>query len=295
MPDASWALPNGLPSFHLAHAALHAAAIVGAGGSRTPDAHESHWHHATGGIFAPHDLRRGEQLLLDVGLLTEIDGTLAPTSVLTKMLTGSVEDALATLAAHALASTYSPSSLLPTAWDDDLAALVPDPLRREQLLLRLGRRFDDAHRRLVGDIGETIVTMAARDELVAMGQHDLARAVRRVSLISDQLGYDISAPRVGGAARLLEVKASSVEASGGVICVHLSRNERDAGASLPGWSLVICIVDDVAGRHGHIVGWCAESALEDLLPIDSSSGEWETAAILVPVNRLFPGLPPPVA
>jgi hypothetical protein len=293
MPDASWALPNGLPSFHLAHAALHAGAIVGAGGSRTPDAHESHWHHATGGIFAPHDLRRGEQLLLDVGLLTEIDGTLAPTSVLTEMLTGSVEDALATLAAHALASTQS--SLLPTAWDDDLAALVPDPVRREQLLLGLGRRFDDAHRRLVGDIGETMVTMAARDELVAMGHNNLARAVRRVSLISDQLGYDISAPRVGGAARLLEVKASSVEASGGMICVHLSRNERDAGASLPGWSLVICIVDDVARRRGHIVGWCPESALEDLLPIDSSSGEWVTAAILVPVDRLVPGLPSPVA
>ncbi len=44
-----------------------------------------------------------------------------------------------------------------------------------------------------------------------MGRSDLARDVRRVSLLSDQLGYDVNAPRVAGPPRLLEVKATTVE------------------------------------------------------------------------------------
>ncbi len=49
----------GLPSLHIARAALHVAAIVDRDGSRAPEAQESYWHHATGGTFAPADLDRG--------------------------------------------------------------------------------------------------------------------------------------------------------------------------------------------------------------------------------------------
>jgi hypothetical protein len=128
-----------------------------------------------------------------------------------------------------------------------------------------------------------------------MGQDDLGRAVQRVSLVSDQLGYDVSAPRVGGGPRLLEVKASALEPSEGSIGLFLSRNEHRAGLTLAGWSLVICIVDDVTHRTGRILGSCSAFALEDLLPTDASTGRWNQAWILLPVARLAPGLPGPVA
>jgi len=84
-------------------------------------------------------------------------------------------------------------------------------------------------RREVGEIGEDIVTGAARSELLDLGHADLARAVRRVSLISDQLGYDVVAPRVGGPNRLLEVKATTGPHDD-PIRIHLSRNEAAVGA-----------------------------------------------------------------
>jgi hypothetical protein len=70
---------------------------------------------------------------------------------------------------------------------------LPDAQRRQELLLALAQRFDDTHRRLIGEIGEDLVLEAARAELQQVGHADLARSVRRVSLTSDQLGYDVTA------------------------------------------------------------------------------------------------------
>ena len=109
-------------------------------------------------------------------------------------------------------------------------------------MIGLARRFDETLQRLVGDIGEEIVVNAARSELRAMGRPELAREVRRVSLLSDQLGYDVSAPRVSGRPRLLEVKATTAELVGPSVNAHLSRNEADTGAALADWALVICAI-----------------------------------------------------
>src|SRR4051812_6106621 len=255
MADATaWALPSGLPSPHIARAALHAAAIVGASGSPTADARESYWHHATGGSFPPPDLRRGERLLVDCGLLIERQGSLMPTRGLEELLAGSVEDALATLCHRALeiarpAPVRGAVVLEEPVRDAEtsaaIAALVPDPQRREELLLALARRFDDTHRRLIGEIGEDLVADAARAELQQLGHADLARRVRRVSLTSDQLGYDVTAPRIGGPPRLLEVKTTTAANVGHTAAIHLSRGEARAGQRLADWALVICAVDDI--------------------------------------------------
>jgi hypothetical protein len=288
-----WALNTGLPSVHVAHAALHVAAIVDARGSRSVDAEESYWHHATGGAFAPPDLQRGERLLLDAGLLVERDSSLIPTANLEEMLRGSVEDALVILSERALELSWPARHDAPDP--AVLDELVSDPARREELLLALGRRFDDARRRVVGDIGEEVVAHAARMELRALDRLELARDVRRVSLLSDQIGYDVSAPRIGGTPRLLEVKATAAGRLKASVLVHLSRNEADVGASFPTWALVVCVVDDVNHRRGHVLGWCAAAALDGLLPRDGSYGRWEQAAVEVPIKSLLPGLPSLVA
>ena len=159
----------------------------------------------------------------------------------------------------------------------------------------MGRCFSDNHRRAVGEIGEELVTAAARHELLALGHSELARAVCRVSLLSDQLGYDVTAPRIMGEKRLLEVKATTIEPTAETIPIHLSRNEADTGATLSDWSLVICVVEDVAERSGHLLGWCPASAFADLLPTDSGSGRWEQAAVELPSAGLMDGLPGAVA
>jgi hypothetical protein len=300
----AWALPSGLPSLHIARAALHAAAIVDAGGSPTADARESYWHHATGGSFPPPDLRRGERLLIDCGLLIEHAGSLMPTRGLHELLAGSVEEALALLCHFALEITR----LAPARSDVEIheherdaettaaiAALVPDVKRREELLLAFAQRFDDTHRRLIGEIGEDLVVAAARAELLQLGHADLARSVRRVSLTSDQLGYDVTAPRVGGPPRLLEVKTTTVAHISSTAVIHLSRGEAHTGQRLADWALVICAVDDVQRRKGQIVGWCAHDAIADALPHDTTTGRWEQAHLELCVGHLLPGLPSPIA
>jgi hypothetical protein len=287
-----WAVAPGVPSAHIVRAALQAAAVIDAKGSRVTDARESYWRRATGGLFPAADMRRGEALLMDCGLLIDQAGVLIPTGDLRELLDGTVGDAVEVVTARAIEAS-APEWLTaddgqpPRAFD----ALISDPLRREQLLLALGRRFDDSHRRLVGEIGEELVVSEARRELDAIAQHELSRRVRRVSLESDQLGYDVSAPRVGAGSRLMEVK-SSTSAPSGNCGVHLTRNEAETGLLYPSdWVLVFCHVSDVESRHGEVVGWCTRKALGPLLPVDAPGGRWEQAWIEIPAALFTPGLP----
>ncbi|HEX7197788.1 MAG TPA: DUF3883 domain-containing protein, partial [Candidatus Limnocylindria bacterium] len=169
--------------------------------------------------------------------------------------------------------------------------LVEDPARREELLLALGRRFDDAARREVGAAGEDLVVAHARAELASLGYPDLARNVRRVSLVSDQLGYDVAAPRVSGGDRLLEVKATT----GNRGEIFLSRNEATVGLRLKDWALVVCAVDDVDARTGSVLGWCRGTDLRPLLPTDAPGGSWQSVAIELDRLPLQAGLPRPAS
>jgi Domain of unknown function (DUF3883) len=289
-----WAIAPGVPSPHLARAALHAASTIDRGGSPIGDVRDSYWHRATGGYFPEPDLQRGERLLVDCGLVVEREGRLVPTSELDALLDGTVEDGLELLAARAITATsIDPLTRFGPESDaaDALEALIPDLARREALLLALGRRFNDEHRRMLGEIGEEIVTAEARYELEQLGYPDLARAVRRVSLESDQLGYDVSAPRVSGVRRLLEVKATTME-TGTMVSVHLSRNEVDVGERYASeWALVICHITDVEARVGQIVGWCTRYELAVLLPTDVAGGSWEQARLDIPTSLLTARMP----
>lgn len=288
----SWA-DAGLPTGHAVRAAIHVAVTIDERGSRVVDAQESYWHKATGGLSAPPDLERGQRLLVDCGLVEERDGILYPHAELKQILDGAADDAVATIYCRAL--EQCPEEV---AWSSDhagpeLEELIPDPARREELLVALARRFDDAHRRLIGAIGEEVVVAALRDELGSLGYAELARSVRRLSLESDQLGYDVSAPRVTGSARLIEVKATTT-LSDDVISIHLSRNEAETGQRYLDWSLVLCLVTDPNQREGEIIGWQTGQALASLLPLDSPGGRWELASLDLRLADLIPGMPPAV-
>jgi hypothetical protein len=297
MPDSASA--DGFPSLHVLRATLHVAAIVDRCGSRAVDAEESYWHHATGGTFSPPDLQLGEDFLCAVGLLVDVNGTLMPTASLRDLLAETVDNALAALCVHALDTsqvTLKDPRQLSNHLREGICKLVPDAARREELLLAVNHKFSDAHRRVVGEIGEELVVTAAREELLAHSRPDLARTVRRVSLMSDQLGYDVTALRIAGPQRLLEVKATTIDnPTAENILVHLSRNEADTGATLSGWALVVCVVEDIEERRGRVLGWCPVSAVACLLPRDGRTARWEQAAVELPVASLVTGLPALVA
>jgi|SRR5215467_3620341 len=293
-PDPKHQDIRELPTRHLIRAALRVASVLDPRGSALADVRESYWRHATGGTLAPADLRSGERLLVACGLVEEREGLLHPRPELLDLLSGTTDDAIAHITYRTLTADTTAGEMPTAPSDPHLVELIPDAVRREELLLLLNRQFDDIRRREVGAIGEELVVASARDELNELGRPDLARQVRHVSLQSDQLGYDISAPRVHGPSRLLEVKATTSPISDNQVVVYLTRSEIEVGLRYPEqWALVVCHVTSVEDRRGDIRGWSRAAALATMLPTDSHSARWETAAVRVSPELLEPGLPRP--
>lgn len=285
-----WAGPDGLPTAHVARAAAHVAAVLDENGSRDVDADESYWRRATGGMYAPPDLRLGQQLLLDLGLVEERDRVLYPRPELATLIEKPDDESAAGLTLWILehhAMTEEPGEAIRS----HLEELVLDPARREEMLLALGRRFDDSYRRLLGEIGEEVVLAVARKELSDLGYPQLAAQVRRISLDTDQTGYDITAPRIIGSARLLEVKSGRFPETA-PLQVHLTRNEFETGMRYHDWAIVVCRITDVDERRGDVLGWTPAGPLANLVPTDGVAAHWESALITLDRDELLPGLPP---
>ena len=288
-----WALSNGLPTAHLVRAALRAAQLVDATGSPIPVARGAYRVYPSDALYPPEDLRIGERLLLDCGLLMQRDDYLYPTEQIAELIALDEDAAVACLFAEAaVEGTRGTRDVdgdqLGVAVDQVSEGLKLGPDQRDALLLALGRRFDDVKRRELGSRGEDLVVAMARDELDALSRHDLALRVRRVSTISDQLGYDVIAPKVSGT-RHLEVKTAG-RANPGLFRFFLSRNEHAVGAWDQAWALVACEtagIDDL-----RLLGWCRASVIEPYLPVDSVGGSWTGAEVELPITSLEPGLPP---
>jgi hypothetical protein len=297
MPDNRpvWSLLSGLPPAHLIRAALRAGSLIDAYGSPVPAARSAYLLYPSDALYPPEDLHLGERLLLDCGLLLKRDGHLHPASGL-KALLGLEEDEATSIVLERAILTASDTHDFGTDGDltGETVALVEELIssadRREAVLLGLGRKHDQALRAALGLRGEEFVVMRARDELTELGRPDLARSVRRLSEFADDLGYDVTAPRLDGKRRL-EVKTSS-RAGDGLFRFFLSRNEIDWGLGDADWALVACRVR--ADDEVELVGWCRAPALEPYLPVDSEGGRWASVGLEVPTTLFEPGLPPPI-
>lgn len=179
---------------------------------------------------------------------------------------------------------------VPDADQDALRQLLADAARREALLLTLGQTLDAALLAEYGSRGEEYVVQACQRYLSEDQERpDLAAEVRRVSLRSDQLGYDVTSPDVTGRRHRMEVKTTG-SASVGRVEFFLSRNEATVGERDPAWSLV-AVRRDPDGTLD-IIGWCRALTLLPLLPKDlSSQGRWTSVRLSVPTNGFTPGLP----
>ena len=161
---------------------------------------------------------------------------------------------------------------------------------RESFLLALARKFDAERQAQTGLLGELFVLALCKTELENAGRSDLISKIRHVSLISDQLGYDIVTPSVTGEPRRLEIKSSI--ASGTVNRFFISRNELRVGLSDPNWFLVLVRV----GEPDELLGWIEASTILRYAPSDAledhlGAGKWEVAKIAISPDSLKQGLP----
>ncbi|WP_420330070.1 DUF3883 domain-containing protein [Ornithinimicrobium murale] len=152
-----------------------------------------------------------------------------------------------------------------------------------------GGALDAAQLAERGAAGEEFVVELCREHLSERYRPDLAAAVSRVSLRSDQLGYDVTSPDTTGHRHRIEVKTTS-SASAGRVEFFLSRNEAAVGVRDPGWSLV------AVGRNRdgslQLIGWCSSVNLVPHLPRDvSRQGRWSSVRLSISITDFRPGLP----
>ncbi len=288
-----WALPSGLPPAHLVRAALQAGSLIDAYGSPVPAARSSYLLYPSDALYPPKDLRLGERLLLDCGLLLEKDGYLHHTAELDAFLALDEDEATSIVFERAVLAASRDTLDLEVEGDLSgeavalIEELIPNSDRREALLLALGRKHDEVLQARLGLRGEEFVVALAREELIELGRSDLAAGVRRLSEFSDDLGYDVLAPRLNGKRRL-EVKTSG-RTDDSLFRFFVSRNEIDWGLRDADWALVGCRVHSEA--EVELVGWCRARALEPYLPVDGEGGRWALAELEMPTTLFEPGLP----
>jgi hypothetical protein len=244
---------------------------------------------------------RGTQLLEEAGFVT-MNGDVIEVSEQIETLTHLEEvDALEMLLAALLskcppawlsvatASASIADEMIPDAAQRVLESVIENPERREAFLLTMGQRWteDLAHR--IGDLGERFVESKLKAQLQESDAPGLSDRVRRVSLISDQLGYDLVAPRLDSSMRRIEVKTTTSDQS--TFKIHISRNEAEVAMRDPEWMLVVCHVDEADELR--TLGWTTGADLGPVFPTDVSTfGRWTSTLIWISQRQLVTGLPP---
>jgi Domain of unknown function (DUF3883) len=299
--DSDAGLAAVVPTRHQLRAALQVMRAVDSPTTRLADLRHAYLTLPSGGVFHVDDLIAGEALLVECGLLGRDADTVMVSLAFPSTFDLPEETAMEVLAlrvlaarapvwlAAAAADEQLRPELIPDRDADALARLIDDAEQREALLLAAQRTVDQQAKAQLGEAGEELVVQAARDELRRRGRPDLAAQVCRLSVVSDQLGYDVRLPRLDGEVWRAEVKAT--RAAHGPLRVYLSRGETEAARRLPDWILVICHIP--LNGNSEVVGWCSFNTLRCYLPKDQHQhGRWDTVQIRLAPSELAVGLPP---
>jgi Domain of unknown function (DUF3883) len=293
-------LSSRLPGIHTLRAALTVTGLVDADGSGIDDLHASYPHVPTGGLLSSEDLLRGEELLLQVGLLLT-DGTKIRADERLAMLASAPlnegqELLLAMILENApplwLGAAVEDGELRPELISDEddrvLKQVFDDSEERERILLNQGARVDPDALKHLGNLGERYVYETYR-EIVAAGGGNVDE-VLWVARFSDRHGYDVSVPREAPSKHRCEVKTT--RSLGSTFTVKVSRHEIETGKDYPfEWVLVTCRADD--DDQVEAIGWTRVEALEPLLPKDQHpAARWSVVEVELRVDDLTPGLPP---
>lgn len=292
---------EGVPSRRELVAVYWAGRVLRREGLTRQDAHDSYRTLPLAGRLDLTDLHDAEELLISQCLAVRLDDRLIPDQRLRRicqldesialelLLAAILEQSAPLWLRTAAAGPELRDDLIPEAVETLVASVVEDPARREAFLLARGRKVEAAQRAAIGALGEEAVVVAAKTELIQLGRHDLAEQVAQVSLISDELGYDVTAPTLSGRTRRLEVKTTG--AAGSAVTIFISRTEASVGLADSDWSLVVCELQ--ADADASVVGWVSASSIHDQLPINPHpEGRWENARLRLLIGSLNAGLPP---
>jgi len=177
---------------------------------------------------------------------------------------------------------------LPAEVERHLELLFPNALEREQFLLERGRVFSAEEERRIGELGEVFLVGELRGQLLAGGSPELADLVEKVSDLSDELGYDITAPRLDSSIRRIEAKTTASRSTS--FTFFLTRNEFEVSQWDSDWFLVAV---QIKADQPHLVGWTDGASLKGLTPVDpDKAGLWVTTKVKVGHDFFHPGLPP---
>lgn len=271
--------------------------IVGRGRHTDADLLASYRATPSGGILSSNGLLIGQQWLIDQGWLTR-DGATLRASPRSQALPNHDEAEVARDLVRATIFDSAPAWLSAAAargevrhefLPEDVERLFADMFDdedRDAILLAAASKYDAAALRELGEAGEEAVLAACRSFLEGHGRPDLAREARRVSLISDAMGWDIAVPNLAGQVCRLEVKCYR----GRDPTVYLTRHEFNVGLRRSKWYLVLC--RSAADSEPEVVGWTTLDPLIPRMPMDvDRSAEWQVARIRIGESELRPGLP----
>lgn len=290
-----------LPTLHQLRAAHQTARALHCPRTSLADARRSFGSLPSDGAFGSRDFDAGERILRALGLIS-LDGNSLLVSKPIEEIAALSSATASYLLLDLIFERQAPSWLAIAAGREkfvpgiiperDLATIssvIIDPDLREALLLHAGRRHNAQALAALGAIGEEYVFECCRAELRTLDAPNLAAQVARVSLVSDQLGYDILAPRLDGSPRRLEVKTTRRLRWRGE--VFISRNEFETGLRDSNWALVV--VEIGSDGKPFLAGWCPAKNLAAILPGDRHPhARWASASLQEIVALLEPGLPP---
>ncbi len=265
----SWLDANGQVSEYVANCATLAMSVIDLKGSLVDSVNHSYTKLSTNGVFTSSELALGGRLLIDVGLVVEENNFLYLSNV-AKSLRDGEEDHLKKvilISAKRLSENESKFSVKD-------ADSVFSPINNIPKLQTLNHAVLEK----IGAAGEEFVLQTIRSIFLNINRPDLARLARRVSLISDEFGYDIELTTPSGIGLNIEVK-SSVEMPKDRVEFFMTRHESIVSRNLQNWYLVSCYLADVERPAGEIIGWIDNSILVDVWPIDSAVSYWKLSQI----------------
>lgn len=292
---------HAIPTRHELRSAHQVARTLHAPQTAVSDAQESFRRLPSNGVLGTPDFLAGQRVLIELELIEFFEGSLAvheQALTIAAMQDGAAVRLLLELLLerkppgwlrNVTATKRVRETLIPDRERSAVEEVVTDPNLRELILLEAGRRVNSQRLAELGEIGEEYVLERSRRQLHDLERPDLAEAVIRVSQISDQLGYDITAPDLRGADRRFEVKAT--KRAGWQAEVHLSRNEFEQGIHDPSWWLVVVEID--AEDHPKLLGYCRADSVAAMIPTDQHEhGKWMTVRLQQIAALLQEGLPP---
>ena len=265
----SWRDAKGQVSDYVANCATLAMSVIDSNGSLVDNVNNSYKRLSTNGIFTSNELVIGGRLLIDVGLVVEENNFLHLSSLAKSLRDGEEKHLKAVIFASAQRLIENESKFLAKNLDSVFSPTSNIPK---------SQTINHAVLEKIGAVGEEIVLQNIRSIFLNKNRSDLARLVKRVSLISDEFGYDIEVVTPGGTNLKIEVK-SSVEMPKDKVEFFITRHESVVSCTAQNWYLIFCFVSDVERSVGEVIGWIDNSTLIKAWPVDSAFSGWKLAEI----------------